>query len=678
MKKTFMVIIVGFFIICEVIAQAPGDTLWTRTYGGPGVEVGSCVQQTVDDGFILVGITDYFGAGGTDFYVVKTDANGDTIWTRTYGGALNEEGRSIQQTYDGGFIIAGWTKSYGAGDKDVYLVRTEANGDTIWTNTYGGATSYDWGLSVQQTADGGFVVAGYTGRVSGGIDDADMYVVRTNANGDTIWTRTYGGALNDEASSIQETNDGGFIIAGRTSSFGAGGSSDVYLVKTDSAGDTLWTKMYGGDWADGANSVQQTTDGGYIIAGLGNPPATTGLEFYLIKTESNGDTLWTRLYGGSENDVAYSVKQTSDGGFILAGDTDSFGPSTISSFYVVRTDATGDTIWTRSYGRGMLDKAISVDITSDGAYAVAGYSVDNSWNFDCWLIKVAGECQPLNPPQNLFVTEEGYATWDAPSSRDLLGYNVYLDSVFVEYTTDLFYQYTDLINGQSYLAGVSAVYDEGESAIIEFEFNPVLDPPQNLDVVCIEDYAHFTWEAPIADTGFSKKKTKAGEEYTRDLIGYIVYLDQIEVATNIPDLEYDFYDLINGNYYDAGVKAIYEEGTSELVEINFQYTGVGVENILPLITELTGNYPNPFNPETTISFSVTQTSSFVTLEIYNIKGQKVKQLVSNSVNQLSACQHSVVWNGTDENNQPVSSGIYFYKLKSGKDFSEIKKMLLLK
>jgi len=186
------------------------------------------VQQTTDGGYIVAGYTTSFGAGVSDIYLIKTDASGTTLWTKTYGGTDYESANSVQQTFDGGYIVAGFTASFGAGSSDVYLIRTNSSGDSLWTRTYGGISG-EAGNSVQQTTDSGYIVAGYTVSFGAGSDDA--YLIRTNSSGDTLWTRTYGGPFDEVATSVQQTSDEGYIMAGRTYSFGAGGS-DVHLMKT--------------------------------------------------------------------------------------------------------------------------------------------------------------------------------------------------------------------------------------------------------------------------------------------------------------------------------------------------------------------------------------------------------------------------------------------------------------
>jgi len=194
-------------------------------------------------------------------------------------------GYSVQQTADSGYIIAGATASFGAGHNDVYLIRTNAQGDTLWTRTYGGL-GVDYGYCVRQTSDGGYIIAGITNSFGAGILEA--YLIKTNALGETLWTRTYGGADEDWANSVQQTADGGYIIGGRTLSFGAG-SYDVYLIKTDAAGDTLWTRTFGGTSADEGRSVRQTADGGYVIAGITSSFGAGYSDVYLIKTDANGN-----------------------------------------------------------------------------------------------------------------------------------------------------------------------------------------------------------------------------------------------------------------------------------------------------------------------------------------------------------------------------------------------------
>ncbi|MDP7000223.1 MAG: hypothetical protein QF569_29625, partial [Candidatus Poribacteria bacterium] len=182
----------------------------------------------------------------------------DNAFLQTYGGSENDYGYSVQQTSDDGYIITGETYSYGNGEADVWLIRTDANGDTLWTQTYGGSES-DIGNSVQQTSDGGYIIAGET--YSYGNGAADVWLIKTDADGDTLWTQTFGGTEFDIAHSVQQTSDDGYIITGETYSYG-NGEADVWLIKTDANGDTLWTQTFGGSESDIGNSVQQTSDGG--------------------------------------------------------------------------------------------------------------------------------------------------------------------------------------------------------------------------------------------------------------------------------------------------------------------------------------------------------------------------------------------------------------------------------
>ena len=314
-----------------------GDLLWAKAYGGTGDDVGTSILQSSDGGYTIAGYTSSFGAGGTDVWLLKINSSGDTVWSKTYGGTNNETSACVQQTTDGGYIISGNTFSFGAGADDAYLIKTDNNGDTLWTKTYGG-TEIDNGNYVEQTVDSGFIITGVT--VKFGDSIPHIHLIKTKFNGDTLWTKTYGGINIDEAYSVHQTSDSGYIISGTTRSFG-GGNPHVYMIKTDKGGNLLWSKTFGGWFIDESRSVQQTTDGGYIIAGTTQSFGAGDQSIYLIKTDKNGDTLWTEIIGGTGNDAAYMVEQTNDEGYVIGGLTISFG-ATDYNFYLVKTDANGN------------------------------------------------------------------------------------------------------------------------------------------------------------------------------------------------------------------------------------------------------------------------------------------------------------------------------------------------
>jgi hypothetical protein len=274
-----LILLLALTPLTHTTAATEPQVEWEKTFGGQNSDWGFSVQQTSDGGYIIVGTTWSYGAGEADVYLIKVDANGNMQWSRTFGGAREDRGFSVQQTRDGGYIIVGSTTSYGAGLYDVYLIKVDANGNMQWSKTFGG-TGHDVGYSVQQTRDGGYIIVGYT--ESYGAGGYDVYLIKVDANGNMQWSRTFGGSGDDEGYSVQQTSDGGYIIVGSTTSYGAGGS-DVYLIKVDANGNMQWSRTFGGARDDGGSSVQQTSDGGYIIVGYTASYGAGGSDVYLIK-----------------------------------------------------------------------------------------------------------------------------------------------------------------------------------------------------------------------------------------------------------------------------------------------------------------------------------------------------------------------------------------------------------
>jgi len=372
----------SLFNMCEKNSTKSFEVehLFKCTFGGSDDDVGNSVQQTNDGGYIITGHTRSYGAGLYDVWLIKTDASGNQLWDRTFGGSNYDVGNSVKQINDGGFIITGYTFSFSVGISDVWLIRTDANGNKLWDKTFGGR-GYDTGLSVQQTDDYGFIITGIYE-----IGSRSIILIRTDSNGNKLWDKIFGGTGSDEGYSVQQTSDGGYIITGCTDSYGAG-LYDVWLIKTDAGGNKLWDKTFGGSNHDCGYSVQQTSDGGFIITGRTFSYGVGSYDVWLIRVDSNGNKLWDKTFGGTGSDIGYSVQQTSDRGYIITGCTYSYGAG-LYDVWLIKTDAGGDSLWTKTFGGSSEDRGNSVQQTSDGGYIITGDTTPFGSGYpDVWLIK---------------------------------------------------------------------------------------------------------------------------------------------------------------------------------------------------------------------------------------------------------------------------------------------------
>ena len=360
---------------------------WTQTYGGTGSEGAITLLQTIDGGFALAGSTNSYGAGGDDMWLVKTDTNGGVQWNQTFGGSGSDWATDFLQTTDGGFALVGGTIYSNYSDEDILWLKTDVNGVLQWNQTYGGTgREIAWAL-LQTAEDGGYALAGLTN--SYGAGGEDMWLVKTNANGGVQWNQTFGGSGSDWATDFLQTTDGGFALVGGTI-YSNYSDVDILLLKTDVNGVLQWNQTYGGTEREMVWALLQTAeDGGYALAGWTNSYGAGSEDMWLIKTDANGVLQWNQTYGGTDGDGAYALLQTADGGFALAGYTTSFGTND-NDVWLVKTDANGVVQWHQTFGGTGSDGAYTLLQTTDGGFALAGSTESfGAGGHDMWLIKTS-------------------------------------------------------------------------------------------------------------------------------------------------------------------------------------------------------------------------------------------------------------------------------------------------
>jgi len=361
-----------------------------QTCGGPAFDRGVFVSPTRDGGYIAVGVTGSFGAGNEDVYLVKSGPAGEILWSKTFGGAGNDNGWSVHETTDG-FVLAGFTNSSGNGNHDFYLVKTDPEGELAWSRTFGGEDrDRCWSLAL--TADGGYVLAGETR--SFGEGEEDFYLVKTDAGGEVQWTRSYGGKKSDRCFAVVQAADGGYVLAGQTYSEGAG-DRDAYILKTSPAGELEWSQTFGGEASDVAHSVVATTDGDFLVTGYTTSFATAGDDPYLVRIDAQGETRWTRVLPIEETTHTLTGDQSVDGGFYLVGFTES-RDSRAKSAALVKTDAEGQLVWHRNFAHVSRGETFgyTVRATADGGCVFTGHATaDAPRDFDLLLVGVSGDEQ---------------------------------------------------------------------------------------------------------------------------------------------------------------------------------------------------------------------------------------------------------------------------------------------
>lgn len=418
------ILLLGLILDNGIFAQP--NLEWEKSYGGSGWERAWCIQQTTDAGYIVVGSSTSSDGdvesnnGGTDYWILKLNAAGNLERKKNYGGAELDMAWSVQQTTDGGYIIVGSSKSNSnvveKNGLSTWVLKLDMTGNLEWEKHYGKAGVYV-GTSIQQTTDGGYVITGHApsddGDAGRNIGEADYWILKLNKAGEIEWEKKHGGSGVDMAASIQQTKEGGYIIAGYARSNNgylkeSNGKHDYWILKLDTTGDIEWKKNYGGSGVDMATSIQQTTDGGYIVVGntrsddrdVGSNKG--GFDCWVLKLDTAGNLEWKKSYGGVVNDEAYSIQQTVDGGYIMAGLSLSNAYNEKSNrgfdYWILKLDTIGNLEWQQNYGGSDWERAEAIQQTTDGGYILAGSSKSNDGDasknnggFDYWIVKLTAE-----------------------------------------------------------------------------------------------------------------------------------------------------------------------------------------------------------------------------------------------------------------------------------------------
>ncbi|MFL5764125.1 MAG: T9SS type A sorting domain-containing protein [Bacteroidia bacterium] len=396
MKNIYLKVLGAVLLTVTVTCHA--QVTFQKVYPATVHESGKDVLQTPDGGFIIAASTETSITNDLDILVVRTNSLGDTLWRKSFGGDLPECPNSILQTSDGNYFIVGYTQSAGSGDFDHYLLKINAvTGDSIFSRVYGGY-GYEESKEIIQTSDGNYVIVGASNSIS--FSDNNGQLIKIDPAGNVIWSKYYGGPLYESLRSVKQCADNGFIITGK--SIDAAGAESVYLVRTNSIGDTLWTKLYTEATSLEGKSVVVNSDGSYTLS-VDDSSTTSDSDVRIMRFDPSGNFSWSKTYGGTDKDISKMIQLTSDGGYIVSALSRSFG-WVDPDFWILKLNSSGDTLWTRHYGGSDHEHCYAVRPTSDGGYVAVGHS--RSFNpgriEEIMLVKMnsIGTLAPLSVPEN--------------------------------------------------------------------------------------------------------------------------------------------------------------------------------------------------------------------------------------------------------------------------------------
>jgi len=597
-----------------------------KRYGGVDEDVASSIELTADGGYILCGSTASYGVGDRDILVLKTNADGEIEWTGTYGMDSWDRAHGIKQSNDGSYYIAGYIDG-GFGLFDIEVIKIDSIGNILWNKNIGGIEGDELrGISI--APDGGVIVSGYT--ASFGFGSKDIFLVKFSSDGVKEWERIIGTTEEDHNYSNIVSPQGDIFLAG----FSIYGTYwDATITKTDSLGNVFWSKRYGGSGLERIHSVLELSNDGLIVVGQTNSFGSGGDDILVISTDSEGEVIWSKTFGGNNNEAAYSIVQSPDEGFNIAGFTNSYGFGGYDMF-LMHLNSSGNLQWFRTYGGNSNDYAYDLKTTPDNGNILVGNSFSGPLGgSDIFLIKADssgnGTC-PSNfySPVEMNLSLTAFDLSTLQTNGGLFGNT----ALTVEHPNVLVTNLCSIIPVEL----ISFNYQvQGQEIVLTWATATEL----NNSGFDIERKLNNTWER----IGFVD-----GNGTTTETNHYS-YSDDISSLTDIGTVYYRLKQIdLDGSYK-----------YSDVIEVEIEQ---------PTEYSLSQNYPNPFNPNTTIEFGLAK-SGFVTLDIYDLLGNKVGTLVNK---KLTAGKHEIKFDASN-----LSSGIYLYKISAG-NYIESKKMILLK
>ena len=610
--------IVLLALTSRIYSQMP-DTIWTKTFGGPLADVGNSVKQTNDGGFIVAATTSSFGAGGQDIYLIKTDENGDTLWTKKFGGTGNDRAANVVQTNDNGFAVFGTTNSYGNGRDDFLLWKTNLLGNSEWYKIFD--YSYDVKLAEgTQTFDNGYIFIG---------NDSDPMhkarVIKTDSLGNEMWNKIIFVGIPTLGYSVTQTLDSGYAVCGFYY-FWIGGDYQYksYLYKLTSTGDSLLIKTYDFTIREKPFVIRNTYDGNLILAGI---TGTYGEKSRLLKVTQDGDIIWTKEITGTYT-PAYlnSLEQDFDNGLIFTIIPYS-NPSFDPDFELIKCDLNGDLLWKKRVGGPQFDYARSVYPTIDSGYIVTGETKSfGAGDNDVWLMKF-NYPTPINVQINFYPPVDTALVNGGCTTPEIICKNLNStnerDSISIEPGFNTYFYYYD---------------STGTQIPLDNYYFIVIDS--------LDEYDYELWFHPKSYPPFKPVLIKFDSIFYSEQNKYDIQLIVKKNGMRIDSLSQPFHADFGLSVDDSG--------------------------IFPNEFILSQNYPNPFNPSTKIEFRIAD-FGFVSLKIYDILGNEIVTLVNE---EKQPGTYEVEFKASSGIRELVS-GIYFYQLKAG-DYVETKKMILIK